>query len=52
MENLEFEFIDRAISILKEGDSESAAQLVREESELNQAEARYFVSLLYQMSEA
>ena len=52
MENLEYEFIDRAITLLKEESAEAAAKLIRNESELNQSEARFFVSLLYQMQEA
>jgi len=50
MENLDYEFIDRAITLLKEESAEAAAQLVRNETDLNQNEARLFVSLLHQMS--
>ena len=50
MENLDFEFIDRAISLIKEGDSEAAAKLVYEnQSGINLSESRLFVSLLFSM---
>lgn len=50
MENLDFEFIDRAISMIKEGYNEQAAKLVYEESDaVTLSEARVFVSMLYQM---
>ena len=52
MENLEFEFIDRAISLIKEEDESAATYLIYEESELSKAEARIFVSLLHQMRTA
>ena len=50
MENLEFEFIDRVISLLKEGDAEAAAKLIHsEQNGINLTEARLFTSMLFQM---
>ena len=49
MENLEFEFIDRAITLMKEGYGEEAAQLIRTESELNQVQSRIFMSMILDM---
>jgi len=51
MENLEYEFIDRSISAMKDGYNEEAAKIVEEESNLTLNEARTFVSLLHQMGE-
>lgn len=50
MENLDFEFIDRAISLLKEGDSQAAVKVIHEnQSGINLGEARLFTSLLFGM---
>ncbi len=49
MENLEFEFIDRAITLLKEDGEAAATYLIHQECDLNLTEARTFVSLLHQM---
>ena len=46
MDNLEFEFIDRAISMIKEGYDTDAVSVICEESNLNINEARVFRDLL------
>jgi hypothetical protein len=50
MENLDFEFIDRAISLIKEKDNEAAAKLIHsEQAGINLAESRVLISLLHQI---
>jgi hypothetical protein len=46
MENQELEFIDRAVSMIKEGYTEDAARLLCEESNLSLSEARVLRDLL------
>ena len=50
MENIEFEFIDRAISVLKDGYNLEAAKLISDETALNMTESQEFIRLIHQMS--
>lgn len=49
MENIEFEFIDRAISLLKEGYQQQAVALIHNESGITLSESRRFVATLFEM---
>jgi hypothetical protein len=46
MENIEIEFLDRAVSLIKQGYPEEAAQLIYNESNLTLGEARTTRDLL------
>ena len=49
MENIEFEFIDRAISMIKENYKNDAIILIAQECGLNIVEARVFIQYLIQI---